>query len=89
MVLSILNTITILHAPINLLLLSFLKSNHLKNPTHFRPISLCNVVFKLVTKMIPNRFKMILPHIIDQSQSVFVPNHHITNNALVVFEIFT
>lgn len=43
-----------------------------KNPSHaseFRPISLCNVVFKIITKTIANRLKCILPHIIDESQN--------------------
>ena len=41
-----------------------------KNPPHaseFRPISLCNVVFKIITKTIANRLKCILPHIIDET----------------------
>lgn len=41
---------------------------------HFRPISLCNVSYKIVTKIIAQRLRGLMPHLIGSCQSSFVPN---------------
>ena len=53
----------------------------------FRPISLCNVSFKIITKLLVNRIKPLMPTLIGPAQTSFVPGRHITDNIVLAQEV--
>lgn len=63
-----------------------LKINILLNLAHYRPISLCNVVYKIISKVLMNRVKQLLGVFISHSQAAFVPRHQIIDNVILAHE---
>ena len=56
-------------------------------PDKFRPISLCNVILKIITKVIANHLKSLLPSLISSEQTGFVEGHQILDGIILAYEM--
>lgn len=55
--------------------------------TDFQPISCCNVIYKIISKLLARRLEQILPLWISPSQSAFVKGRLLTENVLLATEL--
>ena len=70
-VLSCLNSRSILKSINHTFITLIPKVQNLERVSDFRPISLCNVIYKIVSKVISNRLKPLLDSIVYETQSAF------------------
>ena len=52
----------------------------------FRPISLCNASYKILAKLLANRFKLLLGKLISPLRGGFVKGRHLVDNVIQVQE---
>lgn len=69
------------------ILFLFTKKRGVCSTKDFRSISLCNVLYKLIAKVLANRLRVVLDSVISQQQNAFIPNKKIYDNIIVAQEI--
>ncbi|XP_021743210.1 uncharacterized protein LOC110709306 [Chenopodium quinoa] len=65
------------------------KVDHPELVSQFRPIGLCNVLYKCIAKCLARRLRWILPDIVSDFQNAFVPSRLMSDNCLMVHEILS
>lgn len=63
------------------------KSENATDFNHFRPISLCNFTYKIISKIIAERPKNLLPQLISPNQGAFVSGRWIADNTVLAQEL--
>lgn len=63
------------------------KINQPTSIKQFRPISLCNVTYKFITKVLVNRLRPFLSDIVGHLQSSFIPGRGTTDNIILAQEV--
>ncbi|GJX71997.1 RNA-directed DNA polymerase, eukaryota, reverse transcriptase zinc-binding domain protein [Tanacetum coccineum] len=58
-----------------------------KKVLDYRPIACCNVLYKIISKILTNRIKTALCKIVSPTQSAFIPGRQITDNILLTQEL--
>lgn len=63
------------------------KTKHAFQVNHFRPISCCNLLYKIISKILANRITPVLEIIISESQSAFLKNRKMLDNIFLIQEL--
>uniref|UniRef100_A0A2N9HI63 Reverse transcriptase domain-containing protein n=1 Tax=Fagus sylvatica TaxID=28930 RepID=A0A2N9HI63_FAGSY len=71
----------------NTLLVLIPKNSNPSTVNHFRPISLCNTVYKVISKLLVARVRPVLDKLISPCQSAFIPGKWIAENQITIHEL--
>lgn len=59
------------------------KQDYSERMSQFRPIALCNVMVKVITKIIANRVKPLMGKLTGEQQASFIPNRRGVDNMII------
>ncbi|GJX55522.1 RNA-directed DNA polymerase, eukaryota [Tanacetum coccineum] len=65
------------------------KTQEAKVVKDFRPISLIGIIYKIITKILANRLSLVIPDLVSEVQSAFVPNRQIIHGLFILNEILS
>lgn len=63
------------------------KTDNPESIHHYRPISLCNTSYKIISKILALQLRRILPTLISPMQSAFLPNRRASDNTIIIQEV--
>lgn len=64
------------------------KMDHVEKMTEVRPISLCNVSYKVITKILAHRMRPMMETLVSLCQCSFFPNCQSRNSIVIAQEVF-
>ncbi|KNA13441.1 hypothetical protein SOVF_116820 [Spinacia oleracea] len=71
---------------------AFAVSNSVDHPesvTQFRPIGLCNVIYKCIAKCLTHRLQGVMSSLVSETQNAFVPGRLMSNDCLLAHELIS
>ncbi|KAL5559046.1 hypothetical protein UlMin_035257 [Ulmus minor] len=63
------------------------KGHNVSTTNQFRPIAVCNVIYKVISKILANRVMPLLDKLICPTQNAFVPGRSIHDNSVLIQEV--
>ena len=73
---------------INATILSLIpKTENAEKMKDFRPIACCNLLYKVISKVLANRLKVIFPDAVEPNQSAFITGRLLQENVLLASEL--
>jgi len=63
------------------------KSSHAKSVGDYRPIACCNVIYKVISRILASRLAPLLGSVIDKAQSAFIHGRSLAENVQLAQEL--
>ena len=85
--LSCLNSVYLLKELNKTLIALIPKMDNPNRVSHYRPISLCNVAYKIISKTIVNKLQRLMDELVAPHQNAFTKESFITDNIILSSEV--